>query len=99
MRMDEDDVIRADVIQSLMCHGQLDFDAISRRHVIDFTDYFADALVRLKPLQADGLVEVDAHGLRATSRGRLLLRIIAMCFDRYLPTAAASATPRFSRTV
>jgi oxygen-independent coproporphyrinogen-3 oxidase len=99
MRMDEDDVIRADVIQSLMCHGRLDFDAISRRHVIDFADYFADALARLKPLQTDGLVKVDAHGLQATSRGRLLLRIIAMCFDRYLPTAVASDKPRFSRTV
>ena len=44
----------------------------------------------VRPLATDGL--------RATSRGRLLLRIIAMCFDRYLPTTAAS-TPRFSRTV
>ena len=38
-------------------------------------------------------------GLAATSRGRLLLRIIAMCFDRYLATTADAATPRYSRTV
>jgi oxygen-independent coproporphyrinogen-3 oxidase len=99
MRMDEDDLIRADVIQSLMCHGRLDFAAIGRRHMIDFGSYFADALTRLAPLQADGLVQVDACGLQVTARGRLLLRIIAMCFDRYLPAAAASASPRFSRTV
>jgi oxygen-independent coproporphyrinogen-3 oxidase len=99
MRMDEDDVIRADVIQSLMCHGVLDFDALGQRHVIEFRDYFADSLARLAPLQDDGLVEVDAHGLRATSRGRLLLRIIAMCFDRYLTPATDAATPRYSRTV
>ncbi|KAF1688712.1 oxygen-independent coproporphyrinogen III oxidase [Pseudoxanthomonas taiwanensis] len=98
IRMDEDDVVRADVIQQLMCHGRLDFDAIGRRHVIDFREYFADALARLRPLQADGLVEVDGSGLRATMRGRLLLRIIAMCFDRYL-TAAGGSAPLYSRTV
>ena len=98
MRLEEDDVIRADVIQQLMCHGALDYRDLGRRHVIDFTAYFADALARLRPLADDGLVELAADGLRATSHGRLLLRIIAMCFDRYLPTAAAS-TPRFSRTV
>src|SRR5690606_15350071 len=100
MRMDADDVIRADVIQQLMCHGRLDFDALGRHHVIDFRSYFAESLERLQPLQADGLVEVDAHGLQATSRGRLLLRIIAMCFDRYLPPATdTTAAPRYSRSV
>ena len=99
MRLEEDDVIRADVIQQLMCHGALDYDDLGRRHVIDFPRYFAEALRRLQPLQSDGLVELAANGLRATSRGRLLLRIIAMCFDRYLPTQAATASPNFSRTV
>ena len=91
-------MIRADVIQRLMCHGTLDFRDIEQRHVIDFPTYFATALERLQALQEDGLVELSGDGLAATSRGRLLLRIIAMCFDRHLPTAAA-ATPCFSRTV
>jgi oxygen-independent coproporphyrinogen-3 oxidase len=99
MHLDEDDVIRADVIQQLMCHGRLDYDALGRRHVIQFREYFAEALERLQPLQADGLVELEEAGLRATSRGRLLLRIIAMCFDRYLTPASDAATPRYSRTV
>lgn len=98
LRLEEDDVIRADVIQRLMCHGTLDFRDIEQRHVIDFSTYFATALERLQALQEDGLVELSGDGLAATSRGRLLLRIIAMCFDRHLPTAAA-ATPCFSRTV
>lgn len=98
MRLEEDDLIRADVIQQLMCHGTLNYKELGRRHVIDFTSYFADALARLRPLQDDGLVQLSEAGLQTTSRGRLLLRIIAMCFDRYLPTNAAS-TPRFSRTV
>ncbi len=99
MYMDEDDVIRADLIQALMCHGALDFRAFEQHHMIDFGAYFSESLARLKPLQDDGLVELDEGGLRATSRGRLLLRIIAMCFDRYLTPAADSAQPRYSRTV
>ena len=99
MRLDEDDRIRADVIQRLMCSGALDYHEISQRHVIDFEAYFADALQRLQPLAADGLIEFSANGFHATSRGRLLLRIIAMCFDRYLPPATENAPARFSRTV
>ncbi|WP_411833209.1 oxygen-independent coproporphyrinogen III oxidase [Pseudoxanthomonas mexicana] len=100
MRMDEDDCLRADVIQQLMCHGRIDFRAVERRHAIDFADYFADALARLAPLRDDGLVELSADGLRATSRGRLLLRIIAMCFDRYLsPSTDEAAVPQASRVI
>ncbi len=98
MHLDQDDVLRADVIQQLMCHGELDFAALGRRHVVDFREYFADAMQRLAVLADDGLVELGADGLRSTSRGKLLLRIIAMCFDRYLPRAAP-APAQFSRTV
>ncbi|MEZ5543898.1 MAG: oxygen-independent coproporphyrinogen III oxidase [Lysobacteraceae bacterium] len=98
LRLDEDDVIRADAIQSLMCHGRLDFDKIGDRHLINFRSYFTDALARLAQLQQDGLLELSAKGVEVTSRGRYLLRIIAMCFDRYLSTAAAGM-PVYSRTV
>lgn len=46
------------------------------------------------------LVTVTADAVRATSRGRLLLRIIAMCFDRYLnETQPPAATPLFPRVI
>lgn len=100
MRLDEDDLIRADVIRRLMCHGALDYRDTERRYMIGFARYFATARQRLQALRDDGLVELSADGLRATSRGWLLLRIIAMCFDNYLSTASTTAaTPRFSRTV
>ena len=66
---------------------------------IDFADYFAEALRKLAPLAEDGLVRVERHRIVATSRGRLLLRNIAMCFDRYLDSPTAVATPRFSRAI
>ena len=39
---------------------------------------------RLAPLTDDGLISYDGKTIRVTSRGRLLLRSIAMVFDRHL---------------
>ena len=99
MHLDRDDQLRADLIQSLMCQGEIPVRALERRHAIDFATYFADAMDRLEPLLRDGLVGIGPERITVTSRGRLLLRNIAMCFDRYLDHAAPVATPRFSRTI
>jgi oxygen-independent coproporphyrinogen III oxidase len=100
MTLSPDDRIRGDVIQALMCHGQVDVPDVENRHDIDFREYFAQALAGLVPLAADGLVTVDQDRIATTSRGRLLLRIIAMCFDRYLSEAqSADHRPRYSRVI
>ena len=99
MHLSEDDLLRADLIQQLMCQGEIPISALERRYAIDFHDYFADALTRLRPLQDDGLVRVEPGRITATTQGRLLLRNIAMCFDHYLDKPAAIAPPRFSRAI
>jgi oxygen-independent coproporphyrinogen-3 oxidase len=100
LTLDADDITRAHVIQQLMCSGAIDCAAIARHHDIDFDEYFAGSLAQLAPLAADGLVECAAGRIVATSRGRLMLRIIAMCFDRYLLAQPAAATaPRHSRAL
>ncbi len=102
MRLDEDDQLRADLIQALMCQGEVPVRALERRYGIDFDSYFADSLALLRPLAADGLVRRVPGRIEATSRGRLLLRNIAMCFDRYLNPPVdqpAAAQPRFSRAI
>lgn len=99
MTMDADDRLRADVITQLMCQGRVDCDAIGQRHGIAFASYFSEALAQLAPLARDGLVEITDDQLRATPRGTLLLRNLAMCFDRYLTPAQAPDAPRFSRAI
>jgi len=99
MRLDEDDQLRADLIQALMCQGEIPVRALERRYNVDFCAYFADALDKLQPLVEDGLVRVNRDRIAVTARGRLLLRNIAMCFDRYLDQPAVVATPRFSRAI
>jgi len=70
-----------------MCDFELDFAAVESAHGIAFADYFAPELAALKPLADDGLVEVSDRRLSVTSRGRLLVRTIAMPFDRHLREA------------
>jgi oxygen-independent coproporphyrinogen-3 oxidase len=97
MFLSGDDQLRADLIQSLMCQGEIPVSALERRYGIAFDRYFADDLERLQPLQADGLVTIARERIRVTARGRLLLRNIAMCFDHYLQQPMER--PRFSKAI
>jgi oxygen-independent coproporphyrinogen-3 oxidase len=97
LAIDDDDVIRADAIQALMCYDQLDFDDFGKRHNISFRDYFADELARLETLAEDRLIEIDDSGITVTACGRLLMRNIAMQFDRHLHTTANSE--QFSKAI
>lgn len=95
--VDADDQRRADVIQTLMCFDRLPFDDFERRHGINFEAYFGTELERLTPLARDGLVDIDDAGISITPSGRLLLRSIAMVFDRHLTQQPAGR--RFSKAI
>ena len=95
LALDGDDLLRRDLIGELMCHGHVDRQAFGQRHGVVFDAYFADALAALQALAGDGLVALDDGHIRVTPRGRLLLRNIAMCFDRY----AGAGEGRYSRTL
>jgi len=82
--VDNDDALRGAVIQSLMCYDGFDFADFNTAHGIDFTSYFAAGIARLEPLVEDDLVNVSPDGIHVTPKGRLLLRSIAMVFDRYV---------------
>ncbi len=95
--VDDDDLVRAAVIQDLMCYDSLDFDAFGDRHGIDFRDYFAAEVEQLDVLEKDGLIELSDSGITITPRGRLLLRNISMTFDRYINLAENDS--RFSKAI
>ena len=95
--VDADDRLRAAVIQALMCYDELRFDRFEADEGVDFRQYFADELKRLALLAADDLVSVDDEAIRILPKGRLLLRNIAMVFDRYLN--AGGSNNRYSRAI
>jgi oxygen-independent coproporphyrinogen III oxidase len=98
LELSTDDALRAELINRLMCQGEIDFATLDRRYDIRFEDYFATDLQRLAPLLQDQLAQQDGRQIRATSKGRLLLRLIAACFDRYLHDTN-NAPARFSKAI
>lgn len=94
--LDDDDVLRADVINRLMCFGELDLPAIEGQYGIDFARYFGPEIDSLRELDTDGLVRVGPERITVTDRGWMLVRNICASFDRYLPE---HQTNRFSRTI
>ena len=82
--VDDDDLLRAAVIQDLMCYDSLSYDDFGATHNIDFREYFEDEIKKLKVLEDDELLELSDAGIGITPKGRLLLRNIAMTFDRYI---------------
>lgn len=95
--LNDDDRLRGAVIQQMMCFGYIDFDYFSQKFNIDFTEYFAAELQRLKPLEKDNLITTNTRRVDITTRGRLLLRTVARVFDIY--SGDQSLSQRFSQTI
>jgi len=84
MLLTEDDGIRGRVIQELICHFYLDFSLIDKRFDINFSEYFAPELVKLLPMDEDGLLRIESNSIQVLPAGRLLIRNICMVFDVYI---------------
>jgi oxygen-independent coproporphyrinogen-3 oxidase len=98
MWLSDDDRIRRDVIQDIMCRYRFDPDATSKQHEIDAREYFAKEIDGFGQLEADGMLVQDGRGgFELTSRGRLFVRNVCMTFDAHLDPNAEK--PVFSRTV
>jgi oxygen-independent coproporphyrinogen-3 oxidase len=92
-----DDLLRRSVIQALMCHFSLSSESVQAAHGIDFREYFAKELADLGEMEAAGLVRVADGRIDVLPAGRLLVRAVAMVFDRYL--RADRERKRYSRVI
>jgi oxygen-independent coproporphyrinogen III oxidase len=93
-----DDRVRAEVIDRIMCTGQLVYKDIEKLFELSFKRYFRSELERLEPMAADQLIEFTSSGFTVTSSGLLFLRAIARIFDAYLSPVGQNSG-RFSRIV
>lgn len=96
MRLTPDDRLRRDVIMQLMCNLDVRFSEIEAAHAIRFADAFEPELERLREVERDGLVMIGSDRLQVLAPGRMLVRNIAMVFDRY---SKAPSPGRHSSTV
>ncbi|GAA6171471.1 oxygen-independent coproporphyrinogen III oxidase [Colwellia sp. KU-HH00111] len=95
--LQDDDVLRGEVIRELMCNLYLDKTKINEKYNINFDDYFAEDLPLLDTFIDDGLVANTAQSITVNQKARLLIRIICMSFDAYMKKHINQQ--RFSRVI
>nr|WP_314229783.1 oxygen-independent coproporphyrinogen III oxidase [uncultured Kingella sp.] len=94
-RLSDDDVMRRQIIQDLMCRFALELSD----YRADFAEYFAEEMPDLQRIAELGLIEwqPETGSLNVTPKGRFLIRNIAMIFDYYLRHKETKA--KYSQTV
>lgn len=92
-----EDQIRYQAIMHIMCNLYIDYAKLSDEIGLNFAEHFKIDIESLDDLEADGLLQREANGLRVTPLGRLFVRIIAMRFDAYLQNQQRKG--RYSQTV
>ncbi len=86
--LDDEDRLRRDVIESLMCNLAVDLADMARRRGRG-TGAFTAELAALQTMQEDGFVEMTGERIAVTREGRPLVRAVAAIFDRHLKAGAA----------
>lgn len=95
--LDKDDLTRREVIKQLICNFTLNKRDIEQQFGLSFDDYFDEDLQLLQTFVDDELVEVSDSYIKVNLRGRLLIRNICMCFDKYF--RAKARQQQFSRVI
>jgi len=85
--LSDEDFLRRASIERLMCDLQVDLEKTAHDFGKKIT-HFNREFLALKPLEADGIVEVSGHVVRVPPEGRPLLRTVCSVFDAYLQPGA-----------
>ncbi|MBT4711675.1 MAG: oxygen-independent coproporphyrinogen III oxidase [Alphaproteobacteria bacterium] len=81
-RLGDDDRLRRAVIERLMCDLTVNLDQVCAEFGTD-ADQFADSLLALKPLEADGAAEISGNTVTVPKSARLAVRSACLAFDAY----------------
>ncbi|MBI1931790.1 MAG: oxygen-independent coproporphyrinogen III oxidase [Ignavibacteriales bacterium] len=95
--MNQDDIIRKEVIMKIMCDFELDFAQVENKFGINFDEYFKFGLSNLSELVEDNLIKLENRKIIVSEMGRLLVRNIAINFDGFIERKTDTA--KYSRTV
>ncbi|MBL7004434.1 MAG: oxygen-independent coproporphyrinogen III oxidase [Gammaproteobacteria bacterium] len=97
VELTEEDRMRREVIQQIMCQNKLDLSKITQMFDLSGWSDFTSEFEELKPMEEDGLVEITSSGVQITPKGRVLARNIAMVFDT--ATKKLEIKTRFSKVI
>jgi oxygen-independent coproporphyrinogen-3 oxidase len=82
-RMTDDDRLRAEIIERIMCDFAVDLDPICGHYGL-MTDAMLQSAPRLKELVSDGIIELEGSSLVVPPHSHFLVRSVAAAFDTHL---------------
>ena len=92
--LSDDDRLRREIIQKLMCYHFVDLDEIAKQHKIE-PSYFSNEWNHLLEMEEEGLLSLDGGSICLTEKNRSYVRVVAALFDPYL----RSEKTRHSRSI
>ena len=93
--LNNDDILRAKLIQQIMCQTSIDMTQ-TLNHFIDtndfrcFKDYFFNELQQMKSFAQDNLIVFTQKGFKITSQGHFFRRQIASTFDSFFTQTSSN---------
>ena len=90
--LSDDDRLRADLIERVMCDFRVDVDEVCRRHGRTADD-LGEALARIDAMEADGIVSRHDGVIELAPDAQGLARAVAATFDAYLANSTRVHSP------
>jgi len=94
--LNQDDLMRRQIIMDMMCSTGVNFKAVEGQFGISFADYFDAEMKQMQAYATQGLVGINDAGIHVLPKGRLFVRAFGMAFDGYL---AKQTTANYSRLI
>ncbi len=88
----DDDRLRRDIIERLMCDLDVDLAAACRTYGCSPTR-FAREIESLAPMVNSGILRIDGNRVSVSPDARAILRVVCAAFDRHLPPEAQRHAP------
>ena len=92
-RLNQNDVLRRDIIKTLRTYLALDICSIERTYGISFFEYFSAEKQDLDEFVRDGLIEITAERVSMTEIGKHFANLVCSIFDSYV------TRPRFRQDI
>lgn len=94
--LSDDDIIRKNIIMTLMSNFYLDIKSFQEQFKIDFFEYFKNDLKQLDEFIEQDLVTLSSDFMSVSETGIMLIRNIVMVFDAYYSSKLKNT---FSKTI
>ena len=83
-KLNDDDLIRRDVIQTLRSLFFVDFHKIEEKYGIDFNKYFEEESPILDEFINDGMIKISDDSITITELGKNFSNLVCRIFDKYV---------------